>query len=674
MPDSPHSAYPHIFEPLDLGFTRLKNRIIMGSMHTGLEEHRNGFERMAAFYAERAQGEVGLIVTGGVAPNRQGWVSPFSIKLTTSSEARKHQLITNAVHQHQGKIVMQILHAGRYGYHPLCVAPSRIKSPISKFTPRKMSQRGIRRTIKHYIRCAALAQEAGYDGVEIMGSEGYLINEFLVPHTNKRSDEWGGSYENRMRFALEIVSGIRQMAGPEFIIVYRLSMLDLVPNGSTWEEVVMLAKEIEKAGANIINTGIGWHEARVPTIATMVPNGGFSWVTARMKKEVSIPLITTNRINSPEQAEELLKSGAADMISMARPFLADAHLVAKAKSGPQHNINTCIGCNQACLDHLFSGKTASCLVNPRACHETLWNVQPSTTPKNVAVVGGGPAGMACASILAERGHQVTLFESAHTLGGQFRMACEIPGKQDFKETIRYFSRRLVESGAQVVTNKRVEATDLTAFDEVVLASGVTPRTPSIPGVDHEKVLSYPDVLLHKKPVGKRVAIIGAGGIGFDVAEFLLQQEHQEIPEFMAEWGVDMEYKNRGGLLDKPNVEAPPREIYLLQRSTGKPGGKLGKTTGWIHRASIRNHGVKTITGVEYLQISDDGIEIRYADKVDLLRVDNIVICAGQTSETSLTKGLKDLNINFHIIGGARLAGELDAKRAISEGMELGARI
>jgi len=672
-------SYPHLFRPLDLGFTTLKNRILMGSMHTGLEEERGGFERLAAYFAERARGEVGLIVTGGIAPNREGWVSPFAAKLSTRREMRKHRLITEAVHREGGKICMQILHAGRYGYHPLCVAPSAIKSPISPFKPRALSRRGIERTIRAFVRCAQLAQEAGYDGVEIMGSEGYLINQFIVRRTNKRTDEWGGSFENRIRFPLEIIRRTREAVGREFILIYRLSMLDLVDDGSTWDEVVRLAQEVEKAGADLINTGIGWHEARVPTIATMVPRGGFSWVTKRLMGKVNVPLVTVNRINMPDVAEQILADGHADMISMARPFLADPEWVLKARQGRTDEINTCIACNQACLDHTFKRKIASCLVNPRACHETLLNFPAAPQPKKIAVVGAGPGGLACAVHAAERGHEVHLFEAADRIGGQFNMAKRIPGKEEFRETLRYFQKQIELKGVHLHLNHRAEAEELVqnGFEEVVLATGVVPRRAGIPGEDHPKVLSYVDVLLHQKPVGKSVAIVGAGGIGFDVAEFLAHPNGHapslHVEEFMQEWGVDMALQHPGGVAE-PHPEPPPREIFLLKRSKGKHGANLGKTTGWIHRLSLRRKGVKMLAEVRYLKIDDQGLHIEHEGQVKVLPVENVVICAGQEPRRDLFQPLKDAGLRVHLIGGAHEARELDAKRAIDQGARLAAKL
>lgn len=673
------SHYPRLLEPLNLGFTTLKNRVIMGSMHTGLEEEKNGFERMAAFYAERARGGAGLIVTGGVAPNRQGWVAPFGIRMTRRSHARKHRIVTDAVHAEGGKICMQILHTGRYGYHPLCVAPSKIKAPINRFTPWVLSKPGIRSTISDFVRAAKLAQQAGYDGVEIMGSEGYLINQFIVTKTNKRNDEYGGAFENRIRFPLEIVRETRKAVGNDFIIIYRLSMLDLVDDGSSWEEVEHLAVEIEKAGANIINTGIGWHEARVPTIATMVPRAGFAWVTKRLMGKVSIPLVTTNRINMPHVAELVLQDGCADMVSMARPFLADPDIVNKAASGREAEINTCIACNQACLDHIFEQKVASCLVNPRASHETELVITPAVVKKNIAVVGAGPAGLSFAVTAAERGHHVTLFEASDHIGGQFDYARKIPGKEEFNETIRYYQTMILKHGVDLRLNSRVGVEQLrSGFDEVVMSTGVVPRPITIPGSDRSNVLSYPEVI-NGAAVGQKVAIIGAGGIGFDVCEFLLHSSSPlrvdvtEREDFMKHWGVDTSLSTRGGLM-KPQKAEQLREVFLLQRKTTKPGKHLGKTTGWIHRASLKKAGVHMLTGVNYVKIDDEGLHITVNDEPQVLKVDHVVVCAGQVSERQLEAPLREAGVNVHVIGGALEAGELDAKRAIEQGTRLAARL
>ena len=675
------SAFPHLLAPLDLGFTTLRNRTLMGSMHTGLEEMPNGFERMAAFFAERARGGVGLIVTGGVGPNEEGSVRAGAAKLSTVEEAEEHKVVTQAVHEAGGKICMQILHAGRYAYSPKLIAPSAIQAPINPFTPRELDEEGIEKQIRDFVNCATLAQQAGYDGVEVMGSEGYFINQFLVAHTNHRTDRWGGSYENRMRLPVEIVRRVREAVGPSFIIIYRLSMLDLIEGGSTWDEVVLLAKAIEKAGATLINTGIGWHEARIPTIATKVPRAAFTKVTAKLRGQVSIPLVTTNRINTPEVAEQVLAEGDADMVSMARPFLADPEFVNKAAADRSDTINTCIGCNQACLDHTFSGKLTSCLVNPRACHETELNYIPTASVKRIAVVGAGPAGLSAATVAAERGHQVTLFDSASEIGGQFNVAKRVPGKEEFYETLRYFQAKLEQTGVEVRLGTRVAAKDLLdgGYDEIILATGIAPRTPDIPGIDHPMVIGYLDAILQRKPVGLRVAVIGAGGIGFDVSEFITHQGEStslDREAFWKEWGIDLGLEARGGIEGvKPQPHAPARQVYLLQRKRSKVGSGLGKTTGWIHRTGLKNKHVQMINSVEYLKVDDQGLHIRVGDgEPQVLDVDTVIVCAGQDPLRELQAELETGGAPVHLIGGADVAAELDAKRAIDQGSRLAAAL
>lgn len=671
-------AYPHLNRPLDLGFTVLPNRVLMGSMHVGLEEARDGFRRMAAFYAERARGGVGLIVTGGIAPNERGRHAQVGSMLIREDDAERHREVTSAVHSEGGKIAMQILHFGRYSYQKDLVAPSALQAPINPFVPHELSGEEVEQTIEDFANCAALAQYAGYDGVEIMGSEGYLINEFVAARTNHRADRWGGAYENRMRFPVEIVRRVRQRVGRNFIVIYRLSMLDLVEDGSTLEEVVQLAQAVEQAGASMINTGIGWHEARVPTIATMVPRAAYAWVTQRLMGKVCVPLVATNRINTPDVAEQLLAEGVCDMVSMARPLLADAEFVRKAREGRADEINTCIACNQACLDHTFSGKITSCLVNPRACHETELVIEPAARPKRIAVVGAGPAGLSFSVTAAARGHEVELFEASEEIGGQLNIAKGIPGKEEFNETLRYFRRQLqlhkvsLRLGVKATMDSLIQG----GYDEVVIATGTKPRIPDIDGIEHPKTLGYLDVLRDRKPVGRMIAIIGAGGIGFDVAEYLSHHGASSAlaPEkFYAEWGVDLSHAQRGGV--RPiEIEHSPREIYLLQRKSGKPGENLGKTTGWIHRAALKARGVSMLPSVTYRRIDERGLHICVNGVESILPVDHVIVCAGQDPERELHQQLTRHGVSTHLIGGADVAAELDAKRAIAQGTKLAARI
>jgi len=668
--------YPSLFTPLDLGFATLPNRVLMGSMHTGLEDHARDFDKLAAYFAERARGGVGLMVTGGFAPNMRGWLTPFGSRLSMPWQVAPHRKITSAVHAEGGRICLQILHAGRYGYQPLSVAPSRIKSPITPFTPRALSAGGVERTINDFVNCARKAQDAGYDGVEVMGSEGYLINQFLTERTNQRDDDWGGSLEKRQRFPVEIVRRMREAVGREFIIIYRLSMLDLVERGQAWDEIVTLARKIEGAGATLINTGIGWHEARIPTIVTSVPRAGFAWVTRRMKQEIGIPLVTTNRINMPEVAERILRDGDADMVSMARPLLADPDWVRKAREDRSADINTCIACNQACLDHVFENRRASCLVNPRACHETELVIAPAAVKKRIAVVGAGPAGLACATTLAERGHAVTLFEQSNGIGGQFNMAKRVPGKEEFHETLRYYGRRIEQTGVQLRLGTRATPALLCGFDDVVIATGVTPRAASIPGSERPNVVSYLDVLLNGAQVGAKVAIIGAGGIGFDVAEFLVEpapSPSTDVARWTREWGIDTTLAARAGLV-KPAPEAPARQVWLLQRTPGKPGKRLNKTSGWVHRATLAAKRVTMLGGVTYERIDDEGLHIRIGDDMQVLPVDTVVVCAGQEPNRALHAEVVASGVTAHLIGGADVAAELDAKRAIDQGTRLAAML
>lgn len=678
------STYPHLLASLQLGSVTLPNRIIMGSMHLGLEEAPGGFARLAAFYRERARGGAALIVTGGISPNEEGRLTPGSALLRTTDEVAEHRLLTEAVHAEGGRIALQILHAGRYAAHPGLVAPSPLQAPINRFPPRELSDADIERTIDDYVQTATLAQQAGYDGVEIMGSEGYLINEFTAPHTNHRSDRWGGSFAGRARFLVEIVRRAREAVGPDFILITRISMLDLVPNGSTPEEVLQLARLVEDAGTSMINTGIGWHEARIPTIASSVPRGAFAWVTKRLKGEVSVPLITTNRINTPEAAEQVLADGAADLVSLARPFLADPDFVRKAAAGTPERINTCIGCNQACLDHTFSGKLASCLVNPRAGHETELVLSPTRRRRRIAVVGSGPAGLACATTAAERGHDVTLFERDSRIGGQLNVALQVPGKSEFRETLRYFGVRLAETRVTLALETTATAESLAAgdFDEIVLATGVHPRIPEFPGLEDTRVVTYLDVLRDRVPVGNRVAVLGAGGIGFDVAEFLTHaapEDPADVPAFLAHWGVDPAGVTPGGLADptpgaRPTSVASPRSVVMLQRKEGKLGAGLGKTTGWIHRTELARRGVQMVPGVEYRGVDEAGLRIVVEGAEQVIPADTIVLCTGQDPARELHAELATLGISAHLIGGADVASELDAKRAIDQGTRLAASL
>lgn len=676
-----HEKYPKLFTPLNLGFTTLKNRVLMGSMHTNLEEAPNGFQRLATFYGERAKGGVGLIITGGIGPNQEGAAFPGAACMETESDVDNHKLVTDAVHKQGGKICMQILHTGRYAYHPKSIAPSEIQSPITPFKPHAVTVEEIEKQIDDFATASKLAQQAGYDGVEIMASEGYFINQFIVTHTNQRNDVWGGAYENRIRLPVEVIKRVRKAVGDNFIIVYRLSMLDLLKDGSAYDEIVTLGKAIEAAGATIINTGIGWHEARIPTIATKVPRAAFTWVTAKVRKALSIPVVTSNRINTPEVAEEVLARGDADLISMARPLLADPDFAIKAEQDRADEINTCIGCNQACLDHVFEGKAVSCLVNPRACFETEINITPAQQTKNVAVIGAGPAGCATAITAAQRGHSVTLFDAGSEIGGQFNIAKQIPGKEEFYETLRYFQKQLdlYQVSLKLNANVSTQLLNDSDFDEVIIATGISPRKPNIEGIEHPCVLSYLDVLKHKKPVGNTVAIIGAGGIGFDTAEYLIHEHKSDtsspsldIPTFMQSWGIDMTMQSRGGLLQTNKKPMPPaRQVFLLQRKSSKVGAGLGKTTGWIHKAGLLQKGVKMYSSCSYHKIDDEGLHLSIEGKEKTLPVDNVIICAGQEPKRDLVKGLEK---SYHLIGGADVATELDAKRAIKQGTLLALKI
>ena len=667
------AMYPHLLEPLDLGFTQLRNRVLMGSMHTGLEEHKEGLHKLAAFYEERAKGGVGLIVTGGFSPNLRGRLSPFSAEFSKVKHAKAHQVVTEAVHKHGGKIALQLLHAGRYAMHPFAQSASGIKAPIAKFAPSEMSPRQIKKTINAFANSAELAQVAGYDGIEIMGSEGYLINQFICKRTNMRYDEWGGSYEKRMRFPLEIVKSIREAVGKDFIIIFRLSMLDLVEQGSTFEDVVLLAQKLEEAGVTIINTGIGWHEARIPTIATQVPRGAFSWVTEKVKPHVSIPVITCNRINTPEEAERIISSGQADMVSMARPFLADPDFVNKAAQDQAQFINTCIGCNQACLDNVFKGKRASCLVNPRACYETEIVVQPAPATKTIAVVGAGPAGLACATTLAQRGHKVDLLEKNDRIGGQFRLAMQIPGKEEFRETIRYFANQIDASGVNLKLDTEATFEMLLKYDEVVMAAGVEPRKLNIEGIEHENVVDYQTLIREKTPVGEKVAIVGAGGIGVDVATMLTEPTSHSLDDWLHEWGIDKNMEHPGGLYPYPDSFSD-KTVWVMQRKAGRVGKGPGKTTGWIHKRTLEKRGVNLLGGVSYNKIDDQGLHISVGKKAQVLDADSVIVCAGQVSVRPFEDMWQEFGGKLHVIGGADYAGELDAVRAIRQGVELAIKL
>ncbi|MEZ9698974.1 FAD-dependent oxidoreductase [Vibrio sp. 10N.261.46.E12] len=667
------AMYPHLLEPLDLGFTQLRNRVLMGSMHTGLEENKEGLHKLAAFYEERAKGGVGLIVTGGFSPNLRGRLTPFSAEFSKVKHAKAHQVVTEAVHKHGGKIALQLLHAGRYAMHPFAQSASGIKAPIAKFAPSEMSPRQIKKTIGAFANSAELAQVAGYDGIEIMGSEGYLINQFICKRTNMRYDEWGGSYEKRMRFPLEIVKSIREAVGKDFIIIFRLSMLDLVEQGSTFEDVVLLAQKLEEAGVTIINTGIGWHEARIPTIATQVPRGAFSWVTEKVKPHVSIPVITCNRINTPEEAERILSSGQADMVSMARPFLADPDFVNKAAQDQAQFINTCIGCNQACLDNVFKGKRASCLVNPRACYETEIVVQPAPATKTIAVVGAGPAGLACATTLAQRGHKVDLIEKNDRIGGQFRLAMQIPGKEEFRETIRYFANQIDASGVNLKLDTEATFEMLLKYDEVVMAAGVEPRKLDIEGIDQENVVDYQTLIRDKTPVGEKVAIVGAGGIGVDVATMLTEPTSHSLDDWLHEWGIDKNMEHPGGLYPYPDSFSD-KTVWVMQRKAGRVGKGPGKTTGWIHKRTLEKRGVNLLGGVSYNKIDDKGLHISVGKKEQVLDADSVIVCAGQVSVRPFEDMWQEFGGKLHVIGGADYAGELDAVRAIRQGVELAIKL